>query len=159
MEDATDIYHSKMMLVMQNAMAKIPLFDPMDEEDVKVIARYMFFLTFNTGDVVFKEGDRGDYVCFVVDGELEVFKTSKSGEPTPITRLTSGESIGEMSVVDDFPRSASVRALRETKVLTLTHNNFDNLVDKHPKVGNKMLKGIARALSMNLRKASCKIAG
>ncbi|MEW5735393.1 MAG: cyclic nucleotide-binding domain-containing protein [Thermodesulfobacteriota bacterium] len=159
MEDAADIYHSKMMQAMTDAMAKIPLFDPMDEEDVKTIARYMFFLEFKAGDVVFHEGDRGDYVCFVVDGELEVYKVSKNGDLAPITRLTNGESIGEMSVVDDFPRSASVRALRKTKVLTLTHANFDNLVENHPKVGNKLLKGIARALSMNLRKASCKIAG
>ena len=67
-------------------------------------------------------------------------------------------TIGEMSVVDNFPRSATAKARTETSFLTLTQKNFDEILKNHPEIGIKILKGISRLLSLNLRKTSSRLA-
>jgi CRP-like cAMP-binding protein len=153
-----DIYLSKMMGMLLDALAKIPFFKHFNEEERKKIAKFMFFLEYAPGDTVFNEGDSGDYVCFVVDGALEVFKKRKSGSNAPISCLTPGHSLGIMAVLDDYPRSATVKASAPTRVVTLSRNNFNNLIDNHPRTGNKILKAIAKELSMHLRETSTGLA-
>ncbi len=158
MENAADIYDSKMMDTVLGSISGLPIFRSLSEDELKEVARYLFFLDFEENMTVFKEGDAGDYVCFVVEGELEVGKKPKTGGKSVIARLVQGHSIGEMSVIDEFPRSATVTAVAKTRVVTLTRKNFETLVDQHPRIGNKMLKGVARALSINLRKTSGQLA-
>ena len=158
MENAADIYHSKMMETLLGSMTQLPIFRSLTEDELKEVARYMFFLEFAENMTVFREGDSGDYVCFVVEGLLEVTKKAKSGGITVIAQLVQGHSIGEMSVIDEFQRSATVTAREKSRLVTLTRKNFETLVDQHPRIGNKMLKGIARSLSMNLRKTSGQLA-
>lgn len=158
MENVADIYHSKMMEALLGSMTQLHIFRSLVREELKEVAPYMFFLDFAENMTVFKEGDSGDYVCFVVEGLLEVTKKAKSGGVTVIAQLVPGHSIGEMSVIDEFPRSATVTAKEKTRLITLTRKNFETLVEQHPRIGNKMLKGIARSLSMNLRKTSGQLA-
>ncbi len=153
-----ELYNSQMMRLLLDSLSAIPLFAPLTNEELKQLAKYMFFLDFKEGDVVFREGDKGSYVCFVADGGLKVSKRNKSGEETVITTLRKGHSIGEMAVIDDFPRSATVRAAEPSKLITLTRKNFESFVENHPATGNKILKGIARLLSIHLRKTSIQLA-
>ncbi|NIQ88913.1 MAG: cyclic nucleotide-binding domain-containing protein, partial [Deltaproteobacteria bacterium] len=83
------------------------------------------------GEMVFEEGDPGDYVCFVVEGSLEVLKGTEKGEEIVISTLSKGSSIGEMSVIDDLPRSASVKARTKATLLTLSRENFDYILAEH----------------------------
>ena len=109
-------------------------------------------------EIVFKEGDRGDYVCFVVDGSLEVIKESESGKNVVISTLSKGRSIGEMAVIDECARSATVRARTKTTLVTLTKDNFDLILEENCTAGAKILKGISRLLSLNMRKTSSRLA-
>ena len=89
-----------------------PFFETLTSEDVLIIAEHINFLEIDEGAYVFREGDGGDCVYFVIDGELEVIKESavKGKERVVISTLSKGQSIGEMSVIDKTPRSATVRA-------------------------------------------------
>jgi CRP-like cAMP-binding protein len=93
---------------------------------------------------VFEEGDRGDYVCFVVEGSLDVLKKSETGEEILISTLSKGRSIGEMSVIDDLPRSATIKARTKSTLLTLSRENFDYILAEHSTIGVKIIKGSIR---------------
>ena len=97
---------------------------------------------------------------YLLEGELEVIKESavEGKEGIVISTLSKGQSIGEMSVIEKTPRSATVRARTATTVLTLSADGFDIILEKHPRIGIKILKGISRLLSMNLRKTSARLA-
>ena len=97
-------------------------------------------------------------MCFVADGALEVAKQSITGESVVITELRRGRSIGEMSVIGDFPRSATVKALEEAKLIVLTQRSFELILEEHPRIGIKVLKGISRLLSLSLRDTSGRLA-
>jgi CRP/FNR family cyclic AMP-dependent transcriptional regulator len=71
-----------------------------------------------------------------------------------VTRLSQGQSICEMVVIDEAPRSATVIAVSKSRLLTLSRQNFEAILEQHPAIGIRMLKGIARVLSANLRRTS-----
>ena len=118
----------------------------------------MDFKIIDAGTIIFKEGDKGDFFCFVIEGELEVVKTSKTSDDTVIATVTRGRSTGEMSVIDDYPRSATVRSKTKTSLIILNRPSFDYILDEYPKIGIKILKSLTRLVSLNLRKASSRLA-
>ncbi len=84
-------------------------------------------LQLKTGDMLFSEGDRGDTAYLIEEGELEVFKKTGSKEVRLAIRRT-GELIGEMSLLDEAPRSASVRARKPSQVLVIAQESLEHLL-------------------------------
>jgi NADH dehydrogenase len=82
---------------------------------------------FEPGQVVFREGDRGDWLYVVTEGEVEVLKNGGAAEPTALRRLGPGECFGEIALVSDRPRSATVRATCATNVLAVDREAFQAL--------------------------------
>lgn len=148
----------KHLTAIIDSLAYIHIFDSLNAKELRVVAKHMNIIDVNLGEYVFKEGDNGEYVCFVADGSLEVLKKSEAGATVVIATLNRGRSIGEMSVIDHFPRSATVRARTKATLVTLTRRKFDSILDKHPTIGAKILKGISRLLSQNLRRTSSMLA-
>ncbi len=136
----------------------LPLFNDLTSAELKIVARHMNFIEIQKGAVLFYEGDKGNYMCFVVDGVLEVIKQTEHQGEAVISTLSRGRSIGEISVIDNFPRSAMVRAQKPATLLVLTREAFESLLARHAQLGIKLLTSLARLLSMHLRKASSQIA-
>lgn len=137
----------------------IPFFDKITEDDLNVIADHLIFMEIDKDEILFKEGDKGDSVYFVVAGELEVIKeTNTPAKKVVITTIQKNRPIGEMSIIDSTPRSATVRALSKTSLLSLSKNSFDLILEKRPRIGIEILKKIARLMSMNLRRTSAQLA-
>lgn len=139
-------------------LSLIPIFSALQPEEVLTIERYMFFNKVEPGEFVFKEGEKGEYVCFVVSGALDVIKLNQHAKPVVITTLAKGGSIGEMALIDRLTRSASIRACTQSTLIVLTRKGFEMILKQHPEIGIKILKGIASLLSINLRKTSDKLA-
>lgn len=136
-----------------------PLFDGLRGIELKKVAKHMIFFELEKDEILFEEGDFGDCVCFIVSGELHVLKESpKSGQKTLIATLTKNRSIGEMSVIDNTHRSATVRAAAKSTIVALTKKGFDLILEENPKAGIKILKQISRLMSMYLRKTSSELA-
>lgn len=135
-------------------LRRISIFSELNDDELNLMAGQMHFLKSVKGSVIFKEGDPGDFVCFVVDGILEVIKTTADGTEKSIAKLISGCSIGEMAVVGSFPRSATVRSRSEATLLSLKRERLTRICQDHPHIGVKIYRGIAQLLSMHLRKTS-----
>jgi NADH dehydrogenase len=82
---------------------------------------------FEADEVVFRQGDLGDRLYVIVDGEVEVLREDSGREPTPVARMGAGECFGEMALVSDQPRTATVRSLTPLNVLTLDRQAFHDL--------------------------------
>jgi len=87
---------------------------------------------FEPGQVVFREGDRGDWLYVVVDGEVEVVKAVPDGGETSLRRLGRGECFGEIALVSDRPRSATVRSLTDVNLLAVDREAFHALFSNLP---------------------------
>jgi len=115
--------------------------------------QYLFPKELAIGDIVCKEGQHGNFLSFVANGELKVIKNME-GKDVVISTIEEGGSLGEMSLIDGLTRSATTKASKPSTILILRRDDFNNLIKKYPVVGVKILKGIARLLSLNLRKTS-----
>lgn len=123
-----------------------------DELDLVIVSMNRHELVANT--TVFKEGAHGNYVCFVVEGTLRVFKRTDDGRESSIATLSEGQSVGEMAIIDGLPRSATVKSLTPSSLLLLKRDDFNRLLETHPEIAAKILRAIARMLSIHLRKTS-----
>ena len=150
--------NNRMSTAIIDFLIEIQIFDSLTSDELRIVAKYMNFMDFQPREIVFREGEKGDYVCFVAEGSLNVLKKNENGRQVIIASLNKGRSIGEMSVIDDFPRSATVKARNDTTLVILTRKGFDQILKVHPNIGVKILKGISRLLSMNLRKTSSQLA-
>ena len=140
--------------VIYDCMRNIPIFSELGTTDLELITKFMHVSRVDKSGVVFKEGDPGDYVCFLVEGTLEVLKASDQGAERRIAELESGSSIGEMAVIGEFLRSATVKSLTDATLLTLTRDRFNQICNDYPWIGVKILRAIARLLSVYLKKTS-----
>ena len=129
MRTSTPVQKNVMLDLICSCLASIPMFSRLNEAELKYVAGHMHVHKLSKDTVVFKEGDAGDYICFVVDGILDVYKTSAQGGDPPIATLREGSSIGEMAVIDDFPRSATVKARTEATMVTLSRERLDFIAD------------------------------
>ncbi len=136
----------------------MPLFDELSPIELSTTADYMNFFELEQGKTLFREGDAGDYICFVVDGAVDVLKLAATGQRAVIATLTRGSTLGEMSIIDNIARSATVRARKDSTLVILSRKGFNTILDNHPKIGIKILKGIARLLSLNMRRTSSHLA-
>ncbi|MBW1989222.1 MAG: cyclic nucleotide-binding domain-containing protein [Deltaproteobacteria bacterium] len=140
--------------IIEDLLSGVSIFEELTPEEMGIVARHMHLLDMGEGELVFEEGEPGSYVCFVSDGDLAVIKDAKSGQRARLATLSRGDSIGEMAVVDRFPRSATVVAETDATLVTLDRDDFVQILSAYPQIGIKMLKGVARLLSMNLRRTS-----
>lgn len=102
--------------------------------------------TFETGATLFREGEVGDSVYFIMSGKVKVYKTLNDGRLEELAILKDGEIVGEMAVLDDRPRSATVTALEPTEVMIVKKENFLSRMEQQPKLAINFLKLLAERI-------------
>jgi CRP-like cAMP-binding protein len=137
-----------------NCLSGIPIFADLRPAELNTVSELMHVSRFEAGDLVFSEGDPGDEVCFVVDGTLDVLKLYDGKLEKKIAVKAPGGSIGEMAVIGNFSRTATVKSRTDATLLTLSRRRFDQICAERPEIGVKILRSIAQLLSLHLRDTS-----
>ena len=141
----------------RDLLVKISLFSSFSEDELAAISTFMSPLVVEKDKTVFEEGESGDYVCFVLDGRLDVYKKTWKGEGFIINTLSRGQSFGEISFLENTPRSATLKASEKTTYVTLKRKDFNSILEEHPKIGCKILKGLCGLLIKKLRTTSSRL--
>lgn len=103
--------------------------------------------TFNLRDIIVKEGDEGDTAYIILQGRVAVLLGSDEDIPYPVNELSQYECFGEMALVDDKVRSATVVALEdETITLEINQSNFYDLISQKLEIGYKIIEGLIRRI-------------
>ena len=150
---------SKMVgdLSISDAVQQCPFFDVFSYDLQATIANYLEVFEVNAGDKLFAKGDWGDFMGFVMAGELAIFIDEGQGH-TFVAKLGPGEVLGEMAVVDDLPRSASCSATTGGRVIVLFRESMRKMIRTEPELSMLVMFQIARTLSLRLRSANALIA-
>jgi CRP-like cAMP-binding protein len=99
------------------------------------------FETYDAGQVVFHQGDPGECAYFIKSGEVQVVRNGEDGE-TVLATLYRGQYFGEMALLANQPRNATVRALTQTQLAVLGKQNFLTMVTMVPATGEDILKTV-----------------
>lgn len=128
-------------------IARIPLFERMSPEEREELRGMMSQTTLRRGEVLFNEGDSGDRLYILLTGKVKLGHTSVDGRENLLAVLGPGEIVGELTLFDPGPRSATATAVATTELLALEHNQLMGFIDSHPTLTKDML----RALAVRLR--------
>ncbi len=116
----------------------VPLFSKLSKSGLEDVAHIADELDLPAGKVMAKEGDRGREFFVLLEGEADVTKGDRS-----INTMRKGDFFGEIALVTKMPRTASVTATSDVRVLVITERDFSGLLKRSPEVG----RGVAEALA------------
>lgn len=139
-------------------IAEMAFFNHFEPQELEVLSKHLSIRYIETDEVVFSEGEKGNYMCFVASGTLNIVKDIDGKKNVIITTITRGKSLGEMAMVDLSPRSATVVGAKKSELVIMGRQAFDLILERHPKIGVKLLSAVARLLSLYLRQASGRLA-
>ena len=142
-----------------SVISSSPLFEMLSPAELGRLAELARVRRFAAGEVVFEEGDLGDSLFVIVNGQVEVVRRQPSGDVHPLIVLSAPEFFGEMGLIDKDYRSATVRAKTDADLLQLTAQDLRAFRQAHGDGFTFVVVNIARSLSARLREANARLSG
>ena len=130
-----------------------PLLAKIKDEDIKILAGLLEVHKTQAGENIITEGDTGSEMYILIDGVVDVIKTTVFGDKFVVATLDAAKHcvFGEMAMVDNDKRSATVKAKTACTTLSIDHLSFGKFCDEHPKSGVELLRLISINLVRNIR--------
>lgn len=124
-------------------LRKVYFFQDLSENDLENIANSCHQDVFEDGQIIFKEGDEAEKFYIVIEGNVEVWKDYPSKDQDKLAELNKGQIFGEMALIDDLPRSATVVSKGKTTVLFHFKKDFHSIIENNAKIAISILKSIS----------------
>lgn len=128
------------------ALGKVWLFTGLEPAQLDAIASFAFQKTFAPGEVIIEEGRTGNGLFVVTSGKVEVVKGLGTENAKLVATFGPGEVFGEMALLGEWPRTASVRALDEVNCIGIDRWVFIAQLSKQPDMAIRMLQILAQRL-------------
>jgi CRP-like cAMP-binding protein len=125
-------------------LGRIPLFRVLGESGIANVARAGLARRYRTGQIIFHQGDSGESLYVLLDGLVKVVFTTEHGDEIVLNMLGRGETFGEMALLDDSPRSASIVTVRPAWVFSLPRARLLELMREHPGLADEFLRMLGR---------------
>jgi CRP-like cAMP-binding protein len=116
------------------------------EEECKILSAAFELSKLAVGDILLREGDVDDTLSIIVDGDIEVTREAGGGDHVTLQHLKSGDITGAMGFIDGSPHSATLRASKESHVISLHRDALEGMVDSHPQLVYKVMRMIVRSV-------------
>lgn len=148
--------------VILDKLKKIEIFSDFNENTeenekiLKLIYSKLGKKDFKKDEVIISEGEEGSTLYLLYEGTVQVRRKTPSNEEFAVVNLSSKQNVffGELALIDQDKRSASVKALTDCKTLTLEGKDFIEICESNPLVGYKVIYKIAKRISSSLRKSN-----
>ena len=129
-----------------DVLQQVWLFAGLNQDQLDSVSSFSFQKTFSRGELIIEEGRTGNGLYVVMSGEVEVIKGLGSENERVLAKRGQGEVFGEMALLGEWPRTASVRALDQVECLGIDRWVFLTQLESHPQLGVKMLQILAQRL-------------
>ncbi len=138
---------------LMKMLGGVELFNQLTDQELEQVAQIFMEKRLKIGDVLTKQGSRGDELFLVTEGFVEVMiEEGVDRDARKVVNLGRGQIIGEMSLVDEGPRSATVRAISDPTVVQVARRQaFESLCETNTRIGYRVMRNIAADLSFKLR--------
>ena len=133
-----------------DVLREAPLFRELDDEAAVALRASLTETRLRRGEVLFREGDSGDKLFIVTEGKVKLGKSSSDGRENLLAILGPGQMFGELSLFDPGPRSATVTAVTDCTMKSLSHDELGRWLNGRPEVA----RGLLLQLAGRLRKAN-----
>ncbi len=124
-----------------------PLFSELAEEDINYFASKGKIATYPKGELIVREGERSDHMYVIISGRVRVFADNDNNRKIILNIQEAGEYFGEIALIDESPRSASVETLEKSVLSKLSRQDFEKCIDERPDLAGSFLS----ALTLRIR--------
>lgn len=135
-------------------LQNIPLFSAMSQEDLETISSHAVTKKYPKGNIVINEGDHSDSLYVILSGKVKVFLTDANHKEVIVDIQRPGDYFGELALLDEAPRSASVMTMEPCTFLVVSKGALERCLRANPNVALNLIKGLAqrlRATTENVR--------
>jgi CRP/FNR family cyclic AMP-dependent transcriptional regulator len=140
-----------------DALANIHLFRGLAPKGLQRIAEIASEETFARNAVIFREGEEGDKLYLLLEGKVRISREVSGMGEEALAVLGPGDAFGEMSLVDDFPRSADARVHEKCRCLVLSRESMEDLLFLDKDLAYEFLWNTVKVLSARLRETNDKM--
>ncbi len=131
----------------EDTLAHVELFSSLDKKELQTLAKSSQERTYSAGTTLFSQGDSGSGLYILKSGKVSITqKTGAQEAEKEINTVGAGETLGEMALLDDQPRSATVTAVEDVTALLLPIWEFRGVIKAHPDIALKLLATLSRRL-------------
>ena len=123
------------------------IFQDLPRPSLRLISQVVEHRVVPPDTVFIREGEAGDSFCIILSGRVRVFRALDDGSKVPLNTLGPGECFGEMALLTGNPRSASIETIEATSLLVIPKDEFDRLLDLHPRLNSHFLKVLSEWLN------------
>lgn len=132
-------------------LSRVGIFSLLSPDEAARVSGYLDPVELASGDVLFREGDPGDNLYIIRGGRIRIGIRLPDGSEHSIAELGSGDFLGEMSIFDHAPRSATCRALEASSLLALSRDEFSAIITEHPGIALKLMYRMLNVATQRLR--------
>ncbi len=124
-------------------LKKVYFFQELPDQQIKKIQQVCHQIEYNPGDILFEEGSQADRFYIVADGAVEVWKDYKLPDRDLLAVHEQGHLFGEMALIDELPRSATVLAKEPTRLFYIDRDDFHTIIQDNSKIAISILKSVS----------------
>jgi CRP/FNR family transcriptional regulator, cyclic AMP receptor protein len=136
---------------------RIQLFEDFERAEIRMLSHFLEVYRVPAGSEIIREGEPGDYMLLVIEGEVDIFKNDRDGQRKRIAIVGAGKTLGEMSMIDGEPRFSTCIAATEVTFGVLSRDKLSHIIAQQPMLGAKILMELVLMLSQRLRQTSAKL--
>ena len=127
-------------------LRSVPLFSSVPEEQLRLLTTLVTRRSTTRGSIIMAAGDPTDSLYIILSGRLKVMMSDADGKEVILSILGPGEFFGEMGLIDDNPRSASVVAIEPCELLAITRRDFKKCMSDNAEMAMAVMRGLVRRL-------------
>ncbi len=127
------------------------LFEKLHDEEMERLTKLIFARTYKSGRTLFFENTPGEVMYLIHSGTVGIFKSSGDKNELQLATLGPGSFFGEMSLLDDRPRSATARVMDDAELVVITKKAFEQMLETDPGITSKILIAMLKAVFQRLR--------
>jgi len=128
-------------------LRRIPLFQQIEPSKLKLLAFTSERVAFDAGHVLFRQGDAATAAYVIIEGKAEVTVASESG-PVKVAQFENNDFFGEIAILCDVPRTATIRALTRLVTLRISKDLFLRLIKEFPQIAVAVMRELAHRLEL-----------
>ena len=122
----------------------VPLFKGLGNPDLKSIAKHVTTQTYPRNSMLVREGEAADALYLVVNGRVKVYVSDEAGKEVVLDTLRPGDFFGELALIEDVPRSATVVTTQESTISRIHKTDFERCLAQSPQVAINLLKTLSK---------------
>jgi len=142
-----------------NKLRSLTIFRDLDKKELEIIQKHIFEQNVKKDSMLFMEDMPGEFLYIIMSGRVDIIKETMDKEKIVLASMGANEIIGEMSLIDSQPRSATGVTSEDSVLLVINKQNFDEMLQSDPRIAAKLLIGLLKTVSGRLRIMDKKIEG